>query len=416
MPLRGRNRVEPILTLDASTLAADQGHGHVVLEVGNEVTNDVATNSSAKTASPALPSLRQSLTEDMYKASLLFNDLSYAKAYAHNIEHYSKKITNKQKQFVSRLAADEADIMRKIHSLNFDLCKVIYGKTGSRNQREDATCVLGQRQDGKVIIIAFHGTTTFTLREVIRPSSDWGANWCFTKVKVNKAFPRLITNTHNQGTSTVTSPRLAFHGGYLRNYVSVHEQLLDEIRNMIGCENGLHDGSSPTDRWIICTGHSRGASMATIAAAMLKHSLLHNSHNDDVTGCGDVVSVGAIAFSSPGTAHGHVTQAWVHSLLGNPSNVIRIQVSKDFVDIYPPKLCGYQPIGIMHEETEADVLVRDRQKQFTLNLFAENENKRKKRGFLHSTNVKHYTINKDGYLMFDPDLAPTFSELRFMKA
>ena len=420
-------------------------------------------------------SLKDTVCENVFNATKFMCDLSYAKAYLYNMQHYGNSNINtirsntscnssisdtngistisaissdkyrcnssndkksdskrmkrqiKSAKFVEQLKADESEIMNQLSELSFISCKTLYGRTGSNNQREDATCVISCSEDESVIIVAFHGTVTINMKEVFRLKSDWGSNYRFAKMSAIKKFPTEVSGIPDF---------VRFHGGYFRNYHSVHDELLAELKLLASQRlNNGENGAIQRQKWIIFTGHSKGAGMATIAAGIIK------SH---VTQCNEMsdVNIGVIAFSSPKVVNGSRTESWLYDILGCRNNIIRIIVDNDIALNYPPKILGYRAVGCVHEEELSSVVRRLTVRQdpalisgslVTSNRspgvvpgsqatgnrdagalpgsLASSNDSYKKLSLLLRKNLEHYTISKSGYLMFGPHLAPSFAEL-----
>ena len=342
-------------------------------------------------------SLKDYLNESVYKATKYMCDLSFAKAYLYNIQHYSSisnssnnssrsESAKRQARFVERMKSDENELVDKLGELNFKSHKTLFGRTGSNNQREDATGVISCNEDESVIIVAFHGTVTINKKEIFRMKSDWGSHYNFLKIKAAKKFPTDVSGIPDY---------VKFHRGYCRNYLSVHDELLKELKNFQSLRN--ESGISNKQKWVVLTGHSKGACMATIASAVIKSFMMQSDEARDI-------NIGVIAFSSPRVIKGSQTENWFYEKI-NRHSVIRINVDNDFAIKLPSKLFGYTEVGSLHEEKLADVKKRK----------YENGEEGKKLSLFEKKSLEHYITNKDGYLMFGSHLAPSFMELNIKK-
>ena len=273
------------------------------------------------------PEFAKELTQHVYSALLCLCDLSYI------IAHLFKDTAGTNKDVQTKLQV-EAETKLKSFPFNFKWT-TIYGYTGSENQTEDATCVLSWSEDRSLIIVAFHGSISETMWEYFNKTGDWGSNFSYHPIKASE-----ICELRDE-----IPEDIEFHGGFARNYASVHRELTEKIKSLIKL-------NAPNDNgpWILFTGHSKGGAMATIAAAAVKNLLLKCNMTS--------VRCGVVALSSPRAIHGDRSQAWVHETLGQ-SNILRINVNYDVVPLLPTdRMLQFRHVGVCKIDELTDVFER----------------------------------------------------------
>lgn len=342
-------------------------------------------------------SLKCWLDAATYNAARLQCDLSYIKTYLHNEANYDKrKMSANRARIIEGILGEKAQTMKALSHLGYKSHSVIYGETGSRNQRLDATCLVSDKQGGNVIIVSFHGTVTLYGMELFVRGSDWGANRKFKRITVVRKFPT------EDDLPTDIPRNVKFHGGYLRNYRSVHNELFEKLNELLRNNNKTDtDGitSRPQFRWIIFTGHSKGAGMAIIAAAIIKTYLNQHRNTSDV-------KIGVVAFSSPRVAYGDASRNWIYETLGGADNIIRVNVVGDIVTWFPFRLFGYRGVGVIRRERLNVVLER------RLRAYPELTVSPCSCQCQANMLLRHYThVHRFGHLLFDSNLVPSFNEL-----
>jgi hypothetical protein len=137
------------------------------------------------------------------------------------------------------------------------------------------------------------------------------------------------------------APNVVVHRGFANNFKSSEESLYSNLKHLIPLLK---------PEWIIVTGHSKGAAVASIAAPAIKTFVRQE-------GFGPNVKVGAVLFSVPRAFNGPQSRSWVHKTLGK-RNIIRINVYGDPVPQVPFKAKGFDSVGILILDSISDVYHR----------------------------------------------------------
>lgn len=287
--------------------------------------------------------LTDALTEDMYKHCLALADCSYVEAHLFNHRNDNDDKAVAIKQWAK--AVRDSHALKLPHLFPYH---IIDGKTGNNNQTDDKTCVVWRSEDGAYIIVAFHGSASKDFRDFFDDEGDWGSNFDTDPTKTCKdLFP-----PEQSGIPCY----VGFHGGYLGNYSSAHDNLIATLETLLAMPSDY----PLRDRWVIVTGHSKGGGMAVVAAPIVKSYLMKSTANEQLA----KVKVGVVAFSAPRVVHGDDSQAWVQETLGKVKdglshNIIRIHVDADIVPKFPTeRRSGYRHVGVSVIEDTKTVLRR----------------------------------------------------------
>ena len=276
-------------------------------------------------------SLNPVLSETTYKDVLTFNDLSYAHATGHTTSDAEKRTA-----LMRRLQETSDQLYRR----GWSRIMTLFGATGARNQDADAAVVGSYHADRNLIVIAFHGSRNGSKLPIWHDGSgDWGSN--YERTAVTAASVGL---EHIPGDITV-------HKGFAQNFQSTQSNIqayLQELLSRIPAE-------TRQNTWVIVTGHSKGAAVASIAAPAIKGYLMSHAATQGV-------KVGTILFSAPRAYYGDAARLWVHETLGQ-RNILRVNVYGDVVPHAPLSYwMGARSIGVLALDQQAKVSERSQRK------------------------------------------------------
>ena len=202
------------------------------------------------------------LTGSLYDLLLAFCDLSYSVTIL-----CRGSTTNVLRNAAEKIKTEAENTMK---NSGFEgQYEVLQGKTGSTNQAEGTLCVVGWNHRDSLIVVAFHGSVSESIWDMFHSCSDWGSNWAFHYIKA-----ATVANL-----SADVPDEVEFHGGFARNYASVHNELKLNIASKLTARQNTDnsDVSSATFHWIVFVGHSRGGALTTLAAAAVKSYLMQQN-------------------------------------------------------------------------------------------------------------------------------------------
>ena len=295
-------------------------------------------------------------TADLYEAIVAICRLSYS--VSTEIRH--KKLSAEQDEI-------QKDYVSRLYNLGFEKYETVLGKTGTANQTNDATCIICKHQSKNIILVAFHGSLFKRLTDIFHKSNDWGSNFKFKSVKASEV------------NLTDLPPALSLHEGYARNYQSVQQVLNEHLKTAI---SNLTNKDDPV--WLFFTGHSKGAAMATLAAAGMKTFFNKTIETENRT-----INVAVLAFSSPRVFYGKTAQRWANATLGM-NNVLRIHVKGDPVTSVPPYKIGYRHVGVPFMDNVDDVRKKEKTTALSYVIALHYGGKSKDGTFFNSEIVMRY--------------------------
>lgn len=282
----------------------------------------------------APPVFHSILSSANYEAILKLNDLSYAvvNEFGHTLNQPYP--THREIGVIRERIRNHTEWLN-LHGWTGH--QSIFGRTGLNNVDPDVTCIINSNQAQRLIVVSFHGSR-YGDRSPINHNGrgDWGANYDSTPV-----VPSSLGLTD-------FPDHVRIHRGFGNNLASARVGILEELDRRIG------DLGPEMPIWVLTTGHSKGAGMASLTAGMVKSHFASNPSRFAH------VKVGGIFYSAPRAYHGDQSEDWLHNLVDR-RNLFRINVHGDPVTVNPGRSEGYRSVGILLLDSIWAVNLRNRQ-------------------------------------------------------
>jgi hypothetical protein len=317
-------------------------------------------------------SLHTVLSQPLYDSIRLLNEFSYVLANCQSPKNPEK---------AGHLALRSVEIKRKLIELGWDEnFPVFIGETGS-DRDPDASCVAACHQKWKVVLITWHGSRNGSkIPYVFGSDGDWGDNYNFSPETAG-----------NLGLDYVKED-IQVHGGFGHNFKSVQNQVYGYLEEKLTSMN-----QNLKETWVIASGHSKGAGVATIATFAMKEFLKQSSQFKDV-------QAGSLVFSSPRVFAGDASIRYVHNIVGK-RNMLRLNVYGDPVPQTPLKILNFRSVGTLILDTLSNVRTRGNELSTSPSSVPD----------VNFWSGVHYAGNlRNAGLEFDQRLLPSHGELTIL--